>query len=90
MLDEIEKNRGFNNKGFVEKRLGGYKQKGRLKNLSDGLLLLNLVSDCTTGDLCKKALPTTAEIQTQVFGCFCFKYPLILLKYPFNPPWIPD
>ena len=48
MLDEIEKNRGFNNKGFVEKRLGGYKQKGRLKNLSDGLLLLNFVSDCTT------------------------------------------
>ena len=36
------------NKGFVEKRLGGYKQKGRLKNLSDGLLLLNFVSDCTT------------------------------------------
>ena len=29
--------------------------------------------------------PPTAEIQTQVFGCFCFKYPLTLLKYPLNP-----
>ncbi|HHX2515402.1 hypothetical protein CYJ99_09680 [Neisseria perflava] len=45
---KLKKKRGFNNKGFVEKRLGGYKQKGRLKNLSDGLLLLNFVSDCTT------------------------------------------
>ena len=34
--------------------------------------------------------PQTAEIQTQVFGCFYFKDPLILLKYPLNPPWIPD
>ena len=41
-------------------------------------------------DLCKKAFPPTAEIQTQVFGCFCFKYPLILLKFPLNPPWIPN
>ena len=38
----------------------------------------------------KFLFPQTAEIQTQVFGCFCFKYPLILLKYPLNPPWIPD
>ncbi len=22
----------------------------------------------------------------QVFGCFCFEYPLILLKYPLNAP----
>ena len=28
---KLKKKRGFNNKGFVEKRLGGYKQKGRLK-----------------------------------------------------------
>ncbi|WP_296117449.1 hypothetical protein, partial [uncultured Neisseria sp.] len=47
MLDEIKKNRGFNNKGFVEKKLE-HLIKGRLKNLSDGLLLLNFVSDCTT------------------------------------------
>ena len=41
-------------------------------------------------DLCKIPFPPTAEIQTQIFGCFCFKDPLILLKYPLNPPWIPD
>ena len=34
--------------------------------------------------------PPTAEIQTQVFDCFCFKYPLTLLKYPPNPPRTPD
>ncbi len=28
----------------------------------------------------------TAEIQTQVFGSFRFKYPLILPKCPLNPP----
>ena len=28
----------------------------------------------------------TAEIQTKIFGCFCFKYPLILPKSPLNPP----
>ena len=41
-------------------------------------------------DLCKIPFPPTAEIQTKIFGCFCFKYPLILFKYPLNPPWIPD
>ena len=40
-------------------------------------------------DLCKIPFLPTAEIQTKIFGCFCFKYPLILLKYPLNPPWIP-
>ncbi|WP_422730813.1 hypothetical protein, partial [Neisseria meningitidis] len=35
------------------------------------------------------SLPT-AETQTQVFGCFRFKYPLILPKYPLNPARIPD
>ncbi|MBG8578195.1 hypothetical protein E0W35_03270 [Neisseria meningitidis] len=35
------------------------------------------------------SLPT-AETQTQVFGCFRFKYPLILPQYPLNPPRIPD
>ncbi|MBW3870676.1 IS110 family transposase, partial [Neisseria meningitidis] len=35
------------------------------------------------------SLPTT-ETPTQVFGCFRFKYPLILPKYPLNPPRIPD
>ncbi|HFC8841475.1 TPA: hypothetical protein ACFU1U_002113, partial [Neisseria subflava] len=34
-------------KGFVEKKAEEYKQKGRLK-FSDGLLLLNFVSYCTT------------------------------------------
>ena len=34
--------------------------------------------------------PPITETPIQVFGCFCFKYPLILLKYPLNPPWIPD
>ena len=38
MLDEIEKNRGFNNKGFVEKKLEQL-IKGRLKNRSDGLFV---------------------------------------------------
>ena len=33
-------------------------------------------------DLCKKALPSTAETQTQVFGCFRPKSLLILPKYP--------
>ena len=42
------------------------------------------------GDLCKKALPSTAETQTQVFGCFRPKSLLILPKYPLNPPRIPD
>ena len=37
-------------------------------------------------DLCKIPFLPTAEIQTKIFGCFCFKYPLILLKYP---PLIP-
>ena len=41
-------------------------------------------------DLCKKALPSTAETQTQVFGCFLPKSLLILPKYPLNPPRIPD
>ena len=41
-------------------------------------------------DLCKKVLLPTAEIQTKIFGCFCFKYPLILPKCPLNPPQIPD
>ena len=41
-------------------------------------------------DLCKKALPPTAETQTQVFGCFRPQYLLILPKYPLNPPQIPD
>jgi len=50
--------------------------KGRLKpiGISDGLRPL------------QKSPSPTAEIQTQVFGCFCFKYPLTLLKYPLNPP----
>ncbi|MBW3927277.1 IS110 family transposase, partial [Neisseria meningitidis] len=30
------------------------------------------------------SLPTT-ETPTQVFGCFRFKYPLILPKSPLNP-----
>ena len=38
----------------------------------------------------QNSFPPTAETQTQVFGCFYFKYPLILLKYPLNPPRIPD
>ncbi|MBS5836901.1 MAG: hypothetical protein KIC74_09020, partial [Neisseria sp.] len=33
-------------------------------------------------DLCKKAFPSTAETQTQVFGCFRPQYLLILPKYP--------
>ena len=41
-------------------------------------------------DLCKKALPSTAGTQTQVFGCFLPKSLLILPKYPLNPPRIPD
>ena len=41
-------------------------------------------------DLCKKALPPTAETQTQVFGCFRPKSILILPKCPLNPPRIPD
>ena len=32
----------------------------------------------------------TAETQTKIFGCFCFKDPLILPKYPLNPPRTPD
>ena len=38
----------------------------------------------------QNSFPPTAETQTKIFGCFYFKYPLILLKYPLNPPWIPD
>ena len=44
----------------------------------------------TDRDLCKIPFLPTAEIQTKIFGCFCFKYPLILPKSPLNPPWIPD
>ena len=43
----------------------------------------------TSRDLCKIPFPPTAKTQTQVFGCFRFKYPLILPKYPLNPPRIP-
>ncbi|EFH23461.1 hypothetical protein NEIPOLOT_00749 [Neisseria polysaccharea ATCC 43768] len=42
------------------------------------------------GDLCKIPFPPTTETPTQVFGCFRFKYPLILPQYPLNPPRIPD
>ncbi|AVR79949.1 hypothetical protein NM96_12045 [Neisseria mucosa] len=38
----------------------------------------------------QKALLPTAETQTQVFGYFRYKYPLILPKYPLNPPRTPD
>ena len=38
----------------------------------------------------KKPFLRQLKLQTQVFGCFCFEYPLILLKYPLNPPRIPD
>ena len=41
------------------------------------------------GDLCKKALPSTARTKTQVFCCFCPQYLLILPKYPLNPPRTP-
>ena len=45
----------------------------------------------TNRDLCKKALPPTAETQTQVFVYFRPpKSLLILPKYPLNPPRIPD
>ena len=37
----------------------------------------------------QKALPPTAETQTQVFGCFRLQSLLILPKYPLNPPRIP-
>ena len=40
----------------------------------------------TTRDLCKKALPSTAGTQTQVFGCFRLQSLLILPKCPLNPP----
>ena len=38
----------------------------------------------------KKPFLRQLKLQTQVFGCFCFEYPLILLKYPLNPPRTPD
>ena len=41
-------------------------------------------------DLCKKVLPPTAETKTKIFSCFHPKSLLIRLKYPLNPPWIPD
>ncbi|KJJ11991.1 hypothetical protein HMPREF3156_02572 [Neisseria sp. HMSC06F02] len=44
----------------------------------------------TGRDLCKIPFPPTAEIQTQVFGCFLPRSLLILPKYPLNPPRIPD
>ena len=37
----------------------------------------------------KFLFPPTTETPIQVFGCFRFKYPLILPKYPLNPPRIP-
>ena len=40
--------------------------------------------ELTNGDLCKKALPSTAETQTQVFGCFHVKYPLFSPRTPHN------
>ena len=51
----------------------------------------NGFQDFLFGDLCKKALPPTAETQTQVFVYFRPpKSLLILPKYPLNPPRIPD
>ena len=44
----------------------------------------------TVRDLCKKVLPPTAETKTKIFSCFHPKSLLIRLKYPLNPPWIPD
>ena len=44
----------------------------------------------TERDLCKKVLPPTAETKTKIFSCFHPKSLLIRLKYPLNPPWIPD
>ena len=43
----------------------------------------------TNGDLCKKAFPSTAETQTQVFGCFRPQSLLILPKYPLFFPDAP-
>ena len=43
----------------------------------------------TNGDLCKKAFPSTAETQTQVFGCFRPQSLLILPKYPLFFPGRP-
>ena len=40
-------------------------------------------------DLCKKALPSTAETQTQVFGCFRPQSLLILPQYPLILPGYP-
>ncbi|SUA24809.1 transposase [Neisseria gonorrhoeae] len=37
----------------------------------------------------QKALPSTSETQTQVFGCFRPKYLLILPEYPLIPPGYP-
>ena len=34
------------------------------------ILVTFVVLSLLAGDLCKKALPSTAEAQTQVFGCF--------------------
>ena len=38
------------------------------------------------GDLCKKALPSTAETQTQVFGCFWLFSPQITPNFTQMPP----
>jgi len=43
----------------------------------------------TVRDLCKKAFPSTADTQTQVFVCFRSQSLLILPKYPLNPPGYP-
>ena len=65
-------------------RLKGWFQQGRKRlywietTLSDGLRPL------------QKALPPTAETQTQVFGRFRLPQSLLILpKYPLNPPRIP-
>ncbi len=62
-----------------------YSEESELLN-ADGKSLNDEIKKLWDRDLCKIPFLPTAEIQTQVFGCFCFKYPLILLKYPLNPP----
>ena len=67
-----------------------YRIKPFLRKVCSIILAKNEEEWYSERDLCKKALPPTAETQTQVFVYFRPKSLLILPKYPLNPPRIPD
>jgi len=64
---------------------------GVLSRLSESFQTTSLINGVHPETFAKFLPPSTAETQTQIFGCFRLpQYLLILPKCPLNPPLIPD